>query len=84
MLETGWYSVGTSTRPFFTLYMIVGVGYRGVKKGHVFKYHSGIAQFVRNLFLRILVPNLLKSDKNSEGAAIFRNIGVGYLPATGN
>ena len=50
-----------------------------MKKGHVFKYASCVAQFVRNLFLRILVPNLLKSDKNSEGAAIFRDMGFKFV-----
>ena len=58
--------------------LLVGVGYRGVKKGHVFKLHRCEAQFVRNVFLVILVPILLKSDENSEGAAIFSFVRVGF------
>ena len=54
----------------------IEVGYTGSKKGDVFKFHRCAAQFVQNLLLIILVPIFLKSDENSEGAAIFSVLGM--------
>ena len=44
--------------------------------------HGARAQIVENSVLIVLVPISRSSDNISDGSLFFRNIGVGYLPAT--
>ena len=58
------------------MYIIVEVGYTGLKKGLCFKFLGAPAHMKRNVALSILMPFSAKLTKN-EGATKKKKIGLG-------
>ena len=65
-----------SITALLNLGIVIGVGQTGGKKMTCLESMHSPAQKLRNSFLSILVPMILRSDKNCGCAGIFRDAGV--------